>query len=501
MAAGDDDLSVHQRRGTLQLVTGEHDGDTSGRGVPDEIVEDVAPAGVEPGMGLVEQPQGSVTDEEGGEAGPPALPGREPGDLDIADPHADTGAVHGDGRITAAPHGSGPVADVLGDGEVVVEPGGMTEQRHLTPDGSAVAPEVVAEDRRLAPNHGHQAGDGAEQGRLAGAVGAADQHDLAGSDVEVDAGEGGETAEQADRGAEVDDGVHANRGKRYARGRVVAAFGRALIAFGLLVLLFVAYELWGTGLAEARSQQVLRKQFAPVVQSLQSTAPTSPTTAPPAPVPGDAVALIRIPRIGVDKAVVEGVGVPDLKKGPGHYPGSPMPGQPGNAAIAGHRTTYGAPFYRLDDLHAGDDIEVTTRQGLFHYRVESTRTVAPDDFAVLDPTVGAQLTLTTCTPRFSASNRLVVVASLVGDPAPAPPPPPPAGTTPPTVALAGLSGGRQAAWPTALWGAAAALVALLTWLAARRWRRWPAYVLGAPVFLVVLFVFYENVARVLPANI
>src|SRR5581483_10360279 len=101
---------------------------------------------------------------------------------------------------------------------------------------------------------------------------------------------------------------------------------------------------------------------------------TTTTVAPlPSPPTGAAVAIITIPKIGVDSAVVQGVGVSDLQKGPGHYPNSPMPGQPGNAAIAGHRTTYGAPFYRLDELTAGDQILITTWEGAFKYAVRESR--------------------------------------------------------------------------------------------------------------------------------
>jgi sortase A len=284
----------------------------------------------------------------------------------------------------------------------------------------------------------------------------------------------------------------------------VGGLGRALIAFGVLVLLFVAYQLWGTGIHEARAQHDLRRQFAAgTTTTVPRGAPTSSTTAAPPTPSGDAVAVIRIPRIGVDKAVVEGVGVPDLKKGPGHYPGTPLPGQPGNAAIAGHRTTYGAPFYRLNEVQPGDAILVTTHQGTFRYQADGTKVVKPWQTEVLAPSTDARLTLTTCNPRFSARERLVVTASLRSEPAPAPPT-----TLPPTKAHPrvtfeepSLSGDRSAAWPTVGWGLLAALVALLVYLAGRRWRRWPAYLLGAPLFLVVLFVFYENVARLLPANI
>jgi sortase A len=296
---------------------------------------------------------------------------------------------------------------------------------------------------------------------------------------------------------------------------VVGLVGRVLVAVGVLLLLFVAYQLWGTNLAEARSQHALRRSFERSLLTTTTTPPrttggptstTTTTEAPPPPPQGEAVAVLRIPKLGVDKAIVEGVGVPDLKKGPGHYPTTPMPGQPGNAAIAGHRTTYGAPFYRLDELHVGDDILVTTRQGKFRYQVDGTRIVKPSQTEVLDQGEGARLTLTTCNPRFSARQRLVVTAVLKGEPAPAPPPPtvsPGKADPEPTVAFESpsLSGDRSAAGPTVLWGALAALVALLTWLAARRWKRWPAYLAGGVVFLVVLFVFFENISRLLPANI
>lgn len=300
----------------------------------------------------------------------------------------------------------------------------------------------------------------------------------------------------------------------------MSGVGRVLISVGTLILLFVAYQLWGTGLAEARAQDRLRDQFEDVLERAAPAArPTPspgapPTTAAPAPPPptppGDAVAILQIPRIGVDKAVVEGVTLGDLKRGPGHYPATPLPGQPGNAAIAGHRTTYGAPFYNLDELEPGDEILVTTRQGRFRYEVSESKVVRPTETSVLDPTDDNRLTLTTCEPRFSAARRLVVVARLTPDtePAPAPrPEPTPVAGAPrvarperPAVDPAGLSGVGASNGPALAWGLLAALVAGATWAASRFWRRWPAYLLGAPVFLVVLFVFFENFSRLLPAN-
>jgi sortase A len=303
--------------------------------------------------------------------------------------------------------------------------------------------------------------------------------------------------------------------------RVVGGVGRTLIAMGTLILLFVAYQLWGTGLAEARSQKDLKESFrtahphvvtAPTSStvpggSTSTTSTTFPDAPPPAPT-GEAVAIIRIPKIGVDKAVVQGIGLPDLKKGPGHYPQTPLPGQPGNAAIAGHRTTYGAPFFHLDELNPGDKILVTTAQGAFEYHVRNTRAVKPTELSVLDPTPDNRLTLTTCNPRFSASQRLIVVSDLIGPAAPAPPPT--TATTAPeshtdklAKALddeATLSGHGSAKAPAVFWGVLAALIWMGAWIVSRRWRKWPAYFLAAPFFFVVLFVFFENFARLLPAN-
>ena len=205
---------------------------------------------------------------------------------------------------------------------------------------------------------------------------------------------------------------------------------------------------------------------------------------------------MRIPRIGMEKAVVQGVSLPELKKGPGHYPDTPMPGQPGNAAIAGHRTSYGAPFYRLDEVQAGDQLLVTTRQGKFEYVVTERKVVGPDETSVLEATPDNRLTVTTCHPRFSASQRLVVVAALKGVAAE---PSPPIGPSLAPV-RAGLSGGNASNGPAIAWGTGAALTGLLVWLLGRLWRRWPAWLLGTPVLLVVLFYFFENFSRLLPAN-
>jgi sortase A len=315
--------------------------------------------------------------------------------------------------------------------------------------------------------------------------------------------------------------------------RVLGAIGRVCITAGVLILLFVAYQLWGTGIREAQAQNALESEFEDQIDVVEDTtttttlpdAPDAPTEAPavteplpppPPPADGDAVARLRIPAIDVDKIVVEGVHVSDLKRGPGHYPDSPLPGQPGNAAIAGHRTTYGAPFNRLDELEQGDEIQVTTAQGAFRYEVQRQLIVNPDQVEVLDDFGDNRLTLTACHPKYSARQRIIVVASLAGDAAPGPATAPPDDGNPGNdsgiesddggsggggqTIDAGLGGERASAWPTIMLGVACALIWIAAWLLGKVWRTWPAYLVGLPVFLVVLFFFFENFSRLLPAN-
>ena len=275
------------------------------------------------------------------------------------------------------------------------------------------------------------------------------------------------------------------------------------MAVGTLMLLFVAYELWGTGLAESRSQKDLTNDFRRAQQAAPKTDEARTEYAPPAPT-GTAIAIIKIPRIGVQKTVVQGVGVEDLKKAPGHYPDTPMPGQVGNAAIAGHRTTYGAPFYNLDELKPNDPILVTTVQGSFRYEVTDTQIVRPSQVDVLDATDDNRLTLTTCHPRFAASQRMVVTAKLIGAALPAPPPSPETGKPAPASlgTEAGLSGGTAARGPAVLAGLAFAGVWAVAYVIRRlvghKWIVWPLALIPMGV---TLFVFFENFARLLPANV
>jgi sortase A len=127
---------------------------------------------------------------------------------------------------------------------------------------------------------------------------------------------------------------------------------------------------------------------------------------------GDPVARIRIPRVGVDDVVVFGTGRRALTLGPGLFPGQPVPGVPGTVAVAGHRTTYGAPFRRLNALRAGDAIRLDLTYGRFEYRVLRLRRVETTDVSVLRRARRDMLVLSTCDPPFSAARRLVVLAVM-----------------------------------------------------------------------------------------
>src|SRR5687768_10126845 len=197
--------------------------------------------------------------------------------------------------------------------------------------------------------------------------------------------------------------------------RILGGVGRTMITAGVLILLFVAYQLWGTGVRTAQAQGGLEDDFAAALEAAEAegavvgdgdgdetatsttvdpgaattTSRLPVTTAPPLPpellpAPGEAAGQIVIPAIGIDWYFVEGVSVNDLKEGPGHYPETPLPGQAGNSAIAGHRTTYGAPFGNVDQLTPrddttstpGDEITVITVQGTFRYEVRQIEIVS-----------------------------------------------------------------------------------------------------------------------------
>jgi sortase A len=389
---------------------------------------------------------------------------------------------------------------------------------------------------------------------------------------------------------------------------VVGGIGRVLISLGLLMFAFVAYQLWGTGIQTAATQNRLRSEFeatlasaprppgAPVTTlvdpSTSSPGTTTPETvdavpateasvpestsepssapivtvpAPPLPERKDPVALLEIPAIDVDVVVVEGTRTADLRDGPGHFPESPLPGQLGNSAVAGHRTTHGQPFFRVNELRPGDPIIVTTLTGRYVYAVDDVVIIDADDYVSAVPTddwTRATLTLVSCHPRYTARQRIIVRASLLpaesSPPAAAPtevkpPDEQPGGNLPDdglpdgspdesspddgglsddslpdsTVAEGGTtttgSGGtlgatasaadgdafsegwfadKRAFAQVALWGVVLTAVALGAYAISRRARRnWVGALAGVIPFVIVLYFFFENVNRLLPPGL
>jgi sortase A len=336
----------------------------------------------------------------------------------------------------------------------------------------------------------------------------------------------------------------------------VAGIGRTLITLGLLILLFVAYQLWGTDIFTARAQEKLKHELAALTTDVNdtsttttppttahaagTTAPKTTTTTAPSTVnlpplkEGDPLGRIIIPKIGVNWIFVEGTNRDDLAKGPGHYTGTPFPGQIGNAAIAGHRTTHGAPFYNVNELqprspgHPGDYIVTQTLIGQHVFEVVDVRIVKPSDTWVAGPMSlpeqqlnhlgeslspnNAYLTLTSCNPRYSARERIVILAELINptqEPKSAPKSAPPVekvnvqGETNTENAKSlseGLSGDVSSRAPALLWGVIALIIGAVWWWAFRRFRHPATWLGGVLPFLLVLFVFYVYLERMLPAN-
>ena len=370
--------------------------------------------------------------------------------------------------------------------------------------------------------------------------------------------------------------------------RALGAIGRTLIVTGVAIFLFVGYQLWGTSVQEAAAQSGLEDDFAELVTQLPAqvtepgdeaanapTASTSSSTAPGdaeaavsrpvdleslsidlltaalAPQQGDVTVRLDLPSIEVSKLVVEGVQVADLRKGPGHYRATPLPGLPGNTGIAGHRTTYGQPFHDIDQLMPGDRIEITSLLGDFVYEVMPPAqafgdriaeaqevgagyiVVSPNDTWVLDDFDDNRLTLTACHPKLSARQRIVVAARLIGDPVGTPSPEiveqlqvrtdgtlgPDEGAPgdlgfvdDPTAASAptaeewnevsldeGLNGDPSALRPAVLFGLIATAIYVLASTGFRRGDRIASVVLGAAPVAAALWFCFEHVDRLLPA--
>ena len=201
----------------------------------------------------------------------------------------------------------------------------------------------------------------------------------------------------------------------------MGVLGELLLTLGGLVLLFVVWQLFWTDVvsdrAQARTVTSLEQDFVDASRD-PGKAPAAATR-----IGGDAFAVVRIPRFGSDyeRPLVEGTSAAELARGLGHYVGTAGPGEVGNFAIAGHRTTFGKPLAEIASLRPGDEVIVETVAGESVYAVRSHTIVRPWESEVIAPVPGdraakptkAMLTLTSCHPRFSAKQRYVVHAELV----------------------------------------------------------------------------------------
>jgi sortase A len=200
---------------------------------------------------------------------------------------------------------------------------------------------------------------------------------------------------------------------------VLLAFGECCVTAGVVVVLFLAYLLWGTALQTSQHQHAFASQLE---REWQTDGGTKPVTAHMHLVTGKPFAFIRIPRFGRKWrfAIVQGTDLPQLALGPGHVPGTALPGQIGNFAVAAHRVTAGNPFYHLNDLRPGDEVLIDTSVTTYVYRVTKSELVLPDDTAILDPVPGyprqrpreAMITLITCDPPWTGTHRIIVLGSL-----------------------------------------------------------------------------------------
>ena len=305
--------------------------------------------------------------------------------------------------------------------------------------------------------------------------------------------------------------------------RLLDITGRFFVTVGLLMLAFVAYQLWGTGIKQAQSQKQLAADFARVSST---TVPHTSAQYDRAVLnEGDVIGRISIPTLGVDSWIVAGSKLKDLEKGPGVFLNSSMPGHLGNFAVAGHRTSYGAPFGDIDKLRKNDEFTVTSQEGSFTYTVTDSKVVEPTDVSVLrttDPT-RAVATLITCHPKWTSSQRLVVHAELTSQQTAISAPAVVSVTGSPAASVDAVTPGwfhdRSRIWPTLAW--CAALLAVWrtgVWLV-RRCRRgrdgsesrmlaaWniAGTALGivalAALFSVSLYVMFENLSGLLPANL
>jgi sortase A len=293
-------------------------------------------------------------------------------------------------------------------------------------------------------------------------------------------------------------GAHSTNAAKTARSgdNVVRSVGLALTLLAVAILGFVGYLYFLSGVQEARAQTTLYARLRGELAN--QVAPTGPMTGgDPAKLgyvpalPGDPVALLTIPAIGItNEVVVEGTSPENLTLGPGHLRDTPLPGQGGICVVFGRRATFGGPFGDLPQLRKGDLITAVTGQGPTRYQVIAVSDSSkPVPFSELPN----QLLLVTADSAVAPSHYVEVEAKLLGSPQLEPGGLPAVGSS--EVAL-----GRDfyALIPAMAWAIALAAGALLGSLAAAKWARWPAWIVAVPVILAIVWNLYESLSALLP---
>lgn len=270
--------------------------------------------------------------------------------------------------------------------------------------------------------------------------------------------------------------------------RKVVALG--LIGVGTLIALFLIYLFAFTPMSASRDQQSLAQSV--IGQTRFRYTLTQPQTPPD----GAAVAVLSIPAVNLRQMVVEGTSAADLMNGPGLMPGSSLPGSVGNSVIAGRRVTFGGPFGSLGQLHRNDVIKVVDGLGTFRYRVSRVYTVSAGQRDVVAPTADNRLTLVTSNSSVVPDGRLVVQATLLGEPYAVPSE---------LVAVPGyelgLSGDPVAGGLAVLWSLLGIAIVIAAVLVVWRYRHpWLVYLFATPLFIACGLLACESVARALPAT-
>ena len=270
--------------------------------------------------------------------------------------------------------------------------------------------------------------------------------------------------------------------------RIEAIAGQVLLVFGVLLGGFLLFVFVFSGLSEGRAQAGLQRRF------------EKPLTGGSAAIAariryGTPVARVDIPAAGIHQIVVEGTTPAQLQRAPGHVAVTPLPGEVGNAVIAGHRIAFGGPFSGLSRLKSGAKIQVLTGQGHFTYVVSSHQVVAPSDVKPFQATRDNRLTLVTA-DNLGASKRLVIVAELRGHAKPFAP-----GRRTVLAAADGGLVGQSGNWGGLIfWSLVLLVVAAGSVLAYRKMPRWSSYLATTPVIVLVAWLIYQNLAGVLPAT-